>query len=105
MKPVLRESAVVRMELNVDRTDSADCPAGTRQSLVSKFPPPALVQRIGVRPIALQIARTRSSRSPYGGRIVLGVTPVMSLIAFLVQPSSAMICSFVKVVREGWDQV
>ena len=37
--------------------------------------------------------------SPVGGRMVVGVTPSTSLIAFLVQPNSATICSLVKVVK------
>jgi hypothetical protein len=57
------------------------------------------VHMIGFSPIAKEMARTRSSISPKGGRIVLGVTPKTSLIIFLDQPSSAMICSLVRVVR------
>lgn len=74
------------------------------------------VQIIGVRPIASEMARTRSSRrhwvhikcqlrvlhlpiSPKGGRIVVGVTPRTFLIAFRVQPNSATICSVVREVK------
>lgn len=57
------------------------------------------VHMIGFSPIAKEMARTRSSMSPKGGLIVLGVTPKTSLITFLDHPSSAMTCSLVKVVR------
>jgi len=38
--------------------------------------------------------------SPYGGRNVLGVTPVTSLMTFIVHPSSATTSSFVSVVSD-----
>jgi hypothetical protein len=57
------------------------------------------VHMMGVKPIAKEMARTRSSMSPKGGLIVLGVTPVTAFMTFLVQPSSAMTCSLVRVVR------
>jgi len=79
-----------------------------------------LVQITGVSPIAKEMARTRSlepesatgkkrrrqytnaySISPYGGLIMLGVTPSTSLMTFLDQPNSAMISSFVNVVNDG----
>src|SRR5260221_10191880 len=37
--------------------------------------------------------------SPYGGRIVVGVTPSTFWMARRVQPSSATICSFVRDVK------
>lgn len=37
--------------------------------------------------------------SPLGGRIVVGVTPRTEWIALRVQPSSATICSLLKVVK------
>jgi len=57
------------------------------------------VHMTGLSPIAMEMARTRSSMSPKGGRIILGVTPKTSLMTFLDHPSSAMTCSLVKVVR------
>jgi len=57
------------------------------------------VHMTGLSPIAMEMARTRSSMSPYGGRIILGVTPRTSLMTFLDHPSSAMTCSLVNVVR------
>lgn len=83
------------------------------------------VHMTGVKPIAFAIARTRSliptpsqrsplrnatehdthSISPYGGRIMFGVTPSTSLMIFFVQPNSAMISSVDRVDSDGWLQV
>lgn len=97
-----------------------------------------VVQMIGVRPIAIEIARTRSlgdvreqyhktstdgvldvtcrrskprvSQSLWDDLdcataylIYRGVTPIASLMTFLLHPSSAMICSFVCVVSGVCD--
>lgn len=58
-----------------------------------------LDQMMGVRPIWAAMALTRSSMSPYGGRKVLGVTPVTSLMTFFVHPSSATISLLDSLVR------
>jgi hypothetical protein len=78
------------------------------------------VHMTGVKPRAMEMLRTRSletkcpsvsyssilkeathSISPKGGLIIFGVTPRTSLIIFLDHPSSAIISSFVNVVKLG----
>lgn len=72
-------------------------PPGMRQSLVSNSSSQTEVQRMGVRPIAIATARIQSSMLPKRGHMVPGVTLMVSLITFMVQPSSATSCSLVKV--------
>ena len=120
--PVSKREAFPRIPWKVLK----DCapvtmPAATCQSLVSNLPAEGVLDHMmGTRPKAKEMARTRSSAdaeiksilgsestyvagnipmSPWGGRMVVGVTPRTFLMASRVKASSATICSLVRVVR------
>jgi len=107
INPVLMMDTLPNICSQFSRTcETLTRPPAILKSLVSNVARGLIrVQMTGVRPMASQMARTRLSMSPYGGRIMFGVTPSTSLMTCFDQPNSAMISSVERVVRGGWDQV